>query len=103
MFYHLASSPECVEKLRQDIRTITSYSDTIQTQALPYLSALIHETLRLHPAIPSGGLRVIPPHGLDIDGTFIPGGTTVLTPQYTIHRRKKLSEEYYVFGERPEC
>jgi cytochrome P450 len=87
MFYRLASIPGCIEKLRAEIRTLTSYSDTIQLQALPYLNALIYETLRLHPSIPSGGLRITPPHGLEIDGTFIPGGTTVVTPQYSIQRR----------------
>lgn len=87
LFYRLASLPRCIEKLRIEIRTLTSYSDTIQLQALPYLNALIYETLRLHPSIPSGGLRITPPQGLDIDGTFIPGGTTVITPQYSIHRR----------------
>jgi cytochrome P450 len=87
MFYRLVTTPGCIEKLREEIRTLTSYSDTIQLQALPYLNALIYETLRLHPSIPSGGLRITPPRGLDIDGTFIPGGTTVVTPQYSIQRR----------------
>jgi len=88
LFYRLVSSLECIEKLRIEIRTLTSYSDTIQLQALPYLNALIYETLRLTPAVPSSGLRVTPREGLTLDGTFIPGGTTVLTPQYTIQRRE---------------
>ncbi|KAH8594231.1 putative benzoate 4-monooxygenase cytochrome P450 [Bisporella sp. PMI_857] len=88
LLFHLAEKPECLEKLREEIRTLTSYSDGYQLQALPYLNALIHETLRLHPGVPSGGLRITPPQGIHIDGKFIPGGTTVLTPHYSIQRRE---------------
>lgn len=88
LFYRLATQPECIEELRKEIRTLTSYSDGYQLQELSYLNALIYETLRLHPSLPSGGLRITPQQGLNIDGTFIPGGMTVVTPQYTIHRRE---------------
>ena len=86
--YYLAASPERVSNLRAEIRTLTSYSDTVQLQALPYLNALIYETLRLHPGVPSGGLRVTPPEGLWINDTFISGRTIVSTPHYTLQRRE---------------
>jgi cytochrome P450 len=92
LFYYLAKSPECIAKLRAEIRTLTSYSDNIQLQALPYLNALIYETFRLHPGIPSGGLRTTPPEGLLINETLIPGNTTVLTPHYSLHRREDCFE-----------
>ena len=86
--YRLATSPEYLAKLRAEIRTLSSYSDTIQIQAMPFLNSLIYETLRLTPGVPSAGSRVTPPEGLTINGTFIPGNTSVLAPQYSIQRRK---------------
>ena len=57
-------------------------------QELPHLTGLINETLRLHPPVPSGGLRDTPPEGLTLGSTYIPGNTTVLIPQYSLGRRK---------------
>ncbi|KAM0812265.1 putative Cytochrome P450 [Seiridium cardinale] len=93
LFYYLAQSPERVAKLRAEIRTLTSYSDNIRLQALPYLNALIYETFRLQPGIPSGGLRTTPQEGLVINGTVIPGNTTVLTPHFSLHRREDCFEK----------
>ena len=92
MFYYLATSPERVAKLRSEIRTLTSYCDTVQLSALPYLNGLIYETYRLQPGVPSGGLRTTPPSGLMITDRFIPGNTTVLTPHYSLHRREDCFE-----------
>ncbi|KAI9068087.1 high nitrogen upregulated cytochrome P450 monooxygenase 2 [Trametes sanguinea] len=53
-----------------------------------YLTAVIHETLRLYPPVPGGTQRRVP-HGSDgiMLGTYpVPGGTTVILPPYTLHR-----------------
>ncbi|KAF7528053.1 hypothetical protein G7054_g10245 [Neopestalotiopsis clavispora] len=93
LFYYLAQSTERVAKLRGEIKTLTSFSDNLQLQTLPYLNALIFETFRLHPGIPSGGLRTTPAEGLMIKDTWIPGNTTVLTPHYSLHRREDCFEQ----------
>lgn len=52
---------------------------------LPYLPAVIDETLRLYPPVTSGLLRQVPPtsKGISIDGNFVPGGTTVSVHLWT--------------------
>ena len=93
LFAHLAQSPSDVSKLRKELQGVTSFACTTQMQALPHLRGLIYETLRLHPPVPSGGLRISPPEGLAIGGeggTYIPGNTTLLVPHYSMHRRKHI-------------
>lgn len=53
---------------------------------LEHLNAVIQETLRLHPPVPSMLQRKTPSEGIMIDGTFIPGNTIVSCPQYVIGR-----------------
>ncbi|KAJ5087693.1 hypothetical protein N7456_011309 [Penicillium angulare] len=53
---------------------------------LPYLSCVITETLRLHTAVPFGLPRAVPVEGATLKDTFIPGGATVSTQSYSLHR-----------------
>ncbi|PWW77160.1 cytochrome P450 [Tuber magnatum] len=64
---------------------------------LPYLDAILKETLRVYTAIPITLPRVVPPsttadkisghrNGRIIEGKFIPAGTTIGTLAYGIHR-----------------
>ncbi|KAJ0134089.1 Uncharacterized protein HZ326_22870 [Fusarium oxysporum f. sp. albedinis] len=55
-------------------------------EALPYLSAVIEETLRKYSAAPGALPRTVPKGGVTLAGHFIPQGTTVSTQAYTFHR-----------------
>ncbi|KAL1618256.1 hypothetical protein SLS56_010620 [Neofusicoccum ribis] len=56
----------------------------------PFLQAVIHEGMRMHPAL--GGLlaRVVPPAGLRFGENFVPGGAEVGTSPWVIHRNKDI-------------
>ncbi|KGO76743.1 Cytochrome P450, E-class, group I [Penicillium italicum] len=53
---------------------------------LPYLNQVISETLRLYTAVPFGLPRLVPPEGAQFNGYHVPGGITVSTQAYSLHR-----------------
>lgn len=90
VFRYLAQYPHHVGLLRAEIdplpRTETGDYNYSDLSNLKHLNGVINETLRLFPPVPTSLPRLTPPEGLHIDGTFIPGNTTVICPQYVIGR-----------------
>lgn len=87
-FYHLAKEPHITTKLRQELDTVEGDFSGSTLANLPFLNAIINETLRLHPPVPSGTQRLTPPEGLMIDDTWIPGNVNVSVPFYSMFRCK---------------
>ncbi|KAJ5120265.1 hypothetical protein N7448_010934 [Penicillium atrosanguineum] len=85
LWYHLASDKALTQKLQRDIDALDELSDDT-TSKIDLLNATIHETLRLHPAVPSGLQRLTPPEGMTIGKSYIPGNTIVQVPLYTMFR-----------------
>ena len=83
--YHLALSPVHVERIRSELAMLSSHT-AASMQKLPYLNACINEALRLYPPQPSGLLRLTPPSGITIAGTYIPADVIVKAPHWTIAR-----------------
>lgn len=77
-----------MDLLRQELASVSDISNDGALAKLIILTALINETLRLHPPVPSGGLRDTPPEGVMTGQTWIPGNTTVVIPQYSLGRRE---------------
>lgn len=62
-----------------------SFTDR-DTRSLPYLNQVIKETLQLYAAIPEALPRTVPEDGIHLAEFNIPGGTTVSTQAYSMHR-----------------
>ncbi|KXS94371.1 hypothetical protein AC578_2517 [Pseudocercospora eumusae] len=60
---------------------------------IPYLRAVIDESLRLRAASRIGLPRIVPPGGRVIAGQYIPGDVTVSVPIYTVHLDREYFEE----------
>ncbi|KAL8679087.1 MAG: hypothetical protein Q9224_007064, partial [Gallowayella concinna] len=91
--YRLARHPEQLRKLQAELDTLDAIDDSKNLQSLPHLNGIINEVLRLHPAVPTGGLREAPAEGFTLSGRYIPGKTVICAPRYTLGRRR-----YYCIG-----
>ena len=91
IIYELVRHPSHISKLRKELASINpaicpNKIQHLQLQHLDHLNGVINETLRLHPPVVTGLERLTPLEGLTIGGVFIPGNTTVWSPQYVLGR-----------------
>ncbi|KAL2148282.1 hypothetical protein VTH82DRAFT_2430 [Thermothelomyces myriococcoides] len=80
---HLMTNPRAYHALQAEIDQgirdgrISSPITNAEANQLPYLQAVIYETLRIHPPVTALFFKVVPPEGDMIDGKRVPGGTEV--------------------------
>jgi len=77
--YLLLTHPVQLQRLLAEIRSsFQSEADIniVTTADLPYLGAVIDETLRIHHPTPIHLPRIIPPRGLQVDNEWIPGNVS---------------------------
>ncbi|KAI1386119.1 cytochrome P450 [Hypoxylon trugodes] len=84
-FYELARSSWQQDELLSELKDINIY-DRVQLQGCAHLTAIINETLRLYPPVPTGGYRQSPPSGITINDVYIPGNVTIASPRYSLAR-----------------
>ncbi|RAL08873.1 cytochrome P450 [Aspergillus homomorphus CBS 101889] len=99
--YILGSRKEFLERLREELKTVlptpTSTASWTELEKLPYLTAIITETLRL--SAPVMRLpRVAPTETLTYNGYELPPGTTLSASAYFIHRDPTLFPEGDTFN-----
>ena len=78
--YFLLQNPEKLGKLRDEIRrsfSKVSQIDDASLHKMPYLAAVIEETLRIFPPFAAGLPRISP--GAVVDGNYIPKGVCLLS------------------------
>jgi cytochrome P450 len=84
ILYYLLKNPRTLAKLRDEINQfekngqISSPITFKESQAMPYLQAVIKEAQRLHPATGLPLPRVVPEGGATICGTFFPQGVSAI-------------------------
>ncbi|RHZ63460.1 cytochrome P450 [Aspergillus thermomutatus] len=93
--YFLLNSPEAKAKLEAELLEASPFIrekfDHRRIMALPYLTAVVKECLRLSNTVPGFLPRVVPKGGVDIGGYHIPGGTQISM----IHPVVELNEEIF--------
>lgn len=84
------SHPAVRIKLEEEVSSLPEdYDDTILAE-LPYLKAVITETLRLYGSAPGALPRTPPAKGIQIQEFHIPASVTVTTQSYTMHREPSI-------------
>lgn len=103
IIHELSRNPKAQAKLQGELRTLSpvilpssapALPDGKAVDALPFLHAVIWETLRLHPAIPGPQPRVSPPQGCrlgsDDNVYYVPGGVRVSASAGLLHLNEKV-------------
>ena len=89
--YFLLRYPETLSELTSEIRTKFQSEQDILVASIndmPYLDAVIMETLRIHHPTPSDPKpRAVGPEGQSVDGHWIPGGVSCLEAPETSNKR----------------
>ncbi|GKT81074.1 cytochrome P450 [Colletotrichum tofieldiae] len=82
--YLLASHPETMKKLNEEVRSAFTNSGEITINSvckLPYMLAVLNEALRLYPPVTSGLIREVPEPGCHIASEHIPKGVSLIHAQ----------------------
>lgn len=96
LLYHVARTPGVLPKLQAELDAAIPEGVDAPTydmvRNLPYLEAVINETLRHHSTSGIGLPREVPPdsRGVDILGHHFPAGTVLSVPTYTIHHSTEI-------------
>ncbi|KAI1858293.1 uncharacterized protein JN550_012824 [Neoarthrinium moseri] len=101
--FYLYHTPRALKQLREELDTSKAQgliSDPItfaEAQKLPYLQALLQETLRMHPAVGQILARSVPNTGAEMEGYHFPPGTEVGVNAWALHRNPALFPDPDVF------
>ncbi|KAI0127272.1 cytochrome p450 monooxygenase [Xylariales sp. AK1849] len=97
VMYHLLKHPEVMKKLREEVDTVLGPEEIVasydKVKYLPYLRAVLDESLRITPPTSFGLPRRTPPEGCAVASEFIPGDTTVSISAYVAHRDESVFPE----------
>ncbi|TFK39355.1 cytochrome P450, partial [Crucibulum laeve] len=99
--YNLARFPAIQKKIYEEIDDATRDASQLLTihvlAQLPYLNAVIKESLRMYPPSPGTLERVVPSDGLTFFGHYLPSGTAVGIQTWSLHYDEEVFPEPAVF------
>ncbi len=85
--HHLLQRPKVLQALKEELLavwpTLSSEPKLRDLESLPYLNAVIKESLRMSSGVVSGLLRVVPPTGAVINGITVPSNVRDLLYVFT--------------------
>ncbi|KAH7091419.1 pisatin demethylase [Paraphoma chrysanthemicola] len=103
IFYNLVCNPARLAKLHAELDGVWAQRDSQagllswdELRELPYLSAVINESLRTHPAAGLPLERIVPADGVQIGDTAVPRGTNIGCNAWVLHLDDR------VWGPQPE-
>lgn len=79
MLWLLIKNPEMEKRLRAELVSLPENYSSVDLSILPYLDAIIRETLRIYPPAPSPMPRVVPQEGFTLEGVEYPPNVSHLT------------------------
>ncbi|KAF8655799.1 hypothetical protein AX16_002885 [Volvariella volvacea WC 439] len=101
--YALCCNPRVQSKLREELLSISTDNPTMDTlNSLPYLDAVVRETLRVHAPVPTTvrttvredvlplGTPFEDPQGVLRDSITVPKGQVIFLPIFAINRAKEI-------------
>lgn len=95
VLYYLVKNPAVLAKLQRQLDDVmpagTDDWSYEKVKSISYLDDIIQETLRLRPAVMTGGYRVTPEEGITVDEVYIPGDVNVFVPVQLV----QTDERYY--------
>ncbi|KUI57709.1 Tryprostatin B 6-hydroxylase [Cytospora mali] len=88
----LANDKKMQDRVRKEVDTLSEWDDVQGLEELTGMNAILNETMRLYPVVPTGGIRMTTNEPVTIGGTVIPPYTTIVAPRYTISRLENAFE-----------
>ncbi|RKP05480.1 cytochrome P450 [Thamnocephalis sphaerospora] len=99
--YLLSRTPDVHARLLQELCKVVPDINTEITHAmvhdLPYLNAVINESLRIYPVAGADAPRAVPKGGAELCGKYLPEGTVIMGMQYMTNRWSELWDEPEAF------
>jgi cytochrome P450 len=101
IFYYLLRQPETMRKLMAELNRASfdregGIMGWKEARELPFLTAVVQESLRIFPAVGVPLERIVPAAGVEVCGHFIPAGTIIGASAWPLHRKES------IFGDRTE-
>jgi benzoate 4-monooxygenase len=96
LLFHAVRTPGVIAKLQAELDAAIPADLDVPTfemvHDLPYLSAVVNETLRFHSTSGIGLPRQVPTdgEGIHYKGQYFPPGTVLSVPTYSIHHSKEI-------------
>ncbi|KIN06778.1 hypothetical protein OIDMADRAFT_99334 [Oidiodendron maius Zn] len=95
--FHLLESPSLLKRMKEELLRAWPALDKPprfeDLEKLPFLTAVIKESLRISPGVASPLLRVVPTTGATISGSYIPQNTVVGMSGCFVHNSEEIFKE----------
>lgn len=91
--WSVLAHPDIQAKLEEEVAALHDGFTDADLEMLPFLTAVINETLRIWGASSGSLPRTVPRGGAELAGHFVPEGYTVSTQSWTLHRDERFWPE----------